>query len=137
MNNERVFKSLCLQALSLRGMKQSSGMMKECLKALARNLTDCFVPRNDRAESFYIARCWNNKRIFESLCLRALSLRGTKQSFGMKSGSLKVFTRKLTDCHAMLAMTTSKILFPILIKLRLLGCVTQQGQRPKIRIFKI
>ena len=26
-------------------------------------------------------RCWNNERIFKSLCLRALSLQGTNRSF--------------------------------------------------------
>jgi hypothetical protein len=31
-------------------VKQSGGMMKGCLKAFARKLTDCFVPRNDKVE---------------------------------------------------------------------------------------
>jgi hypothetical protein len=55
-------------------------------------------PINHRAS----ARFWNNESIFKSLCLRALSLRGTNRSFanqsmGMMKGCLKAFARKLTD----------------------------------------
>ena len=37
-----------LCALSLRGTKQSVGLMKRFLKAFAHKLTDYFVPRNDK-----------------------------------------------------------------------------------------
>jgi hypothetical protein len=39
-------------SLSLRGTKQSVGMMKEHLKTSARKLKDCFVPRNDKAHQY-------------------------------------------------------------------------------------
>jgi hypothetical protein len=42
-------------------LNQSLGMMKGCLKAFANKLTDCFVPRNDKTENFYLPRYWNNE----------------------------------------------------------------------------
>jgi hypothetical protein len=40
-----------LSILSLRGTKQSVGLMKWCLNTSSRKLTDCFVPRNDRMDA--------------------------------------------------------------------------------------
>ena len=107
-NDERILESLCPRALSLRGTNrsfanQSVGMMKGCLKAFARKLTDCFVPRKDRVESFNLTHFWNDEKIFKSLCLLALSLRGTNRSFAnqslrMMKRSLKAFALELTDC---------------------------------------
>ena len=82
-----------------------------------RRFSEAFLrPINHRAS----ARFWNNERIFKSLFLRALSLRGTNRSFanqslGMMKRCLKASARELTDCHATLAMTKQIVLISLAV----------------------
>ena len=64
-------------------LNQSFGLTQLSLNTSARELTDCFVPRNDRVDGF--PKMKQNDKL--------MSLRGTKQSVGLMQLSLNTFAR--------------------------------------------